>query len=519
MSGWRTILAAARAERQAFEAARAGPRAAQLALLDRIIRENADSSFGRAHGFADIASLAAFQAQVPVRGYDEFRPWITRIIAGEDRVLTAAPIVAFEETGGSTSGGKLIPYSEAGLHGFRAAVLPWLAELAARRPAAFAGRAYVAISPACRPPRAIGGIPVGLASDGGYLGADLAASFAAVLAVSPAVARIADVDAWRMATLLALIRARDLSFISVWSPTFLISLVEAIGPHAERLIRALHDGDETAPATAGDPQLARLLARATAGNPVDTQLLWPRLDTISAWTHAAARVPAERLGDLFPHALVQGKGLLATEGAVSVPYGGPWPVPALTSVFLEFTDEAGHCLLCDELREGERYRVAITTASGLYRYDLADCVRCRGHAGGLPLLEFVGRDDITSDLVGEKLCEPFVGEALGELAVPACLAPCPGAPPFYELLVDTGGPAINGAIVAAVEARLRLNPQYAYARRLGQLGPITVRGVPDLFGRYTGILAGRQRRLGDIKPPVLITDRRVHSLLANQVDI
>jgi hypothetical protein len=57
-----------------------------------------------------------------------------------------------------------------------------------------------------------------------------------------------------------------------------------------------------------------------------------------------------------------------------------------------------------------------------------------------------------------------------------------------------------------VEERLHANPQYAYARALGQLGPVKPRAVERLIDRYTRVQARRGCRLADIKPPVLIND-------------
>src|SRR5262245_46314914 len=252
MSGWTAILGAARAERARLDhAGRDLPRS-QPALMRKILADNAGSAFGRRHDFDHIDTVERFRAQVPIRDYDGLRPFIERVAAGQSGVLTSAPVIAFEETGGSTSGRKLVPYTAASLAAFRAAVLPWLGDLADQRPDTFAGRAYVAVSPATRAPRVTaGGIAVGLPSEGAYLGADLAAAIAAVLAVPPEVATIRDVDAWRLATLRQLVSATDLTFISVWSPTFLIGLIEALP--------------------------------ASAGQPIDTQRLWPRLATISAW--------------------------------------------------------------------------------------------------------------------------------------------------------------------------------------------------------------------------------------------
>jgi hypothetical protein len=399
MSGWAAILGAARVEHERFERACSNPRTAQIALLERILANNADTDFGRAHRFARIDTVERFRSQVPIRDYDALRPWIERAAAGETGLLTAEPVIAFEETGGSTSGRKLIPYTHASLAAFRAAVLPWLFDLADERPATFDGRAYAALSPVARAPRVTaGGIPIGLPSEGAYLGADLAQAFAAVLAVPVEVAQVRDVDDWRLLTLRHLLAAADLTFISVWSPTFLIGLMEALPALAEPLLKAIRED-------AADRQRAHIIGAALARRPIDTRSIWPRLATVSAWTDGGSRAYAGRLRELFPHAQLQPKGLLATEGAVTIPrQGSSFSVPALASAFLEFIDDAGHAHLCDELRDGEGYRVVMTTPGGLYRYDLGDRLSCRGHTGALPRLEFMGRAAST-DIVGEKLSE------------------------------------------------------------------------------------------------------------------
>jgi len=514
VSGWDEILAAALAQRDVFDQACATPRASQWAMLRNILDANAASEFGRIHGFDSINSFEQFRSRVPIRTYEEFRPWLDRVSQGEAAVLTREPVIAWEETGGSRSDRKLIPYTSSSLLAFRAAVLPWLADLAERQPAAFAGRAYVAISAVGRQSRSIGGISVGLASEGAYLGADLVAAFASVLAVPPSVAGLVDIDEWRFATLVCLLAAPDLTIVSVWSPTFLIGLLDAMPGLAEPLARTVRDGTFGMPA---DPGRARDVEAALARNPIDTERLWPRLDTVSAWADGASRHYGKRLAEMLPHAMLQPKGLLATEGAVTMPYGESWPVPALCSAVLEFIDEAGRPLLCDELREGHSYRVVLTNPGGFYRYDLGDRLRCRGHCGPLPLLEFVGRD-FASDLVGEKLSESFVVAALSPLERTACLAPRATTKPFYELLIEAPCEGTAQPIAELVEARLCANPQYAYARRIGQLGPVQLRAVDRLMDRYARVQMLRGRRLADVKPPTLLADASLYAELTIQVD-
>jgi hypothetical protein len=527
MTGWAVILDAAKPEARAFAKACDDPRSAQIELLKHILRTNAECEFGRDHAFYAIRNLDDYRARVPIRRYGAFQPWLNRAIAGESSILSSEPIVVCEETGGSTAGGKLIPYTKPALHAFRAAVLPWLFDLSRRRPGVVTGKAYVAVSPATRAPRATpGGHPIGLPSEGAYLGNDLVSAFIAVSAMPHVVGLIRDVTAWRFATLFHLLKAADLTFISVWSPTFLIVLMDALPALAPSLIRAVHDGriPVNDPALARqaadpDPQRARQIEAALSAGSFDTAAIWPRLDSISAWTDGSSRMHVHRLRQIFPHAMLEPKGLLATEGAVTVPWGGlPHPVPALTSTVVEFIDDSERAYLCDELVEGAAYRVVITTPGGLYRYDLGDRVRCRAIANGLPQLEFIGRAEHGSDMVGEKLTEEFVAGVLVSNEVPAVLVAHGTESPFYELLVQTTDPERATAIAAATERRLHANPQYGYARSIGQLGPLRSRAVPDLLEKLMANQSRRGRRVADVKPPVLICDAALRDLLTKHLD-
>jgi hypothetical protein len=213
---------------------------------------------------------------------------------------------------------------------------------------------------------------------------------------------------------------------------------------------------------------------------------------------------AEQLSRLFPHVTIDPKGLLATEAAITVPFGPDGSaVPALTSCVVEFVDEAGEAGLADELAPGDEYRLVITTEAGLYRYDLGDVVRCIGHDGDIPYLRFVGRAGRTSDMVGEKLTETFVSGILSDLNIAGCVAAC-DQPTGYILHVDSAMTVETTALARQVEQRLCENPQYAHALRMGQLAPLRVATGAELptDAIAKGIASGR--RMGDVKPLALI---------------
>ncbi len=492
MIAWAEILSAARPVCARLDQAMTDPGQAQRDLLQSILRENAGTEIGLSYEFSAITCYEDYRARVPVRHYNDYADAICRIAAGARNLLTRDTVIAFEETGGTASGSKLIPYTARSLLAFRDAVLPWLIDLAKRRPGIAHGRVYASISPATRTTRATDcGIPVGLDSDAAYLGEDLMPAFAALLAVSPMLGRIQNVDDWRLATLVGLVARPDLSLISVWSPTFLNELL----PHILRLTDQIAAQLELA-----DRQ--RFLVSLHGGT-VDTAQLWPILDTISCWTDGASAAFIPDLRALFPHVHIDPKGLLATEAAITTGYGsGPGAIPALLSCFVEYLGTNGEIHLCDQLTVGETYDVLLTSWGGFYRYAIGDVVRCVAKQGLVPRLTFEGRRGVTSDLVGEKLDDAFVVHALSCLDAPAVLVPHPAPHPHYALWVDApdqGDFVHTQNLLGKVEAHLRANPQYAYARDIGQLGELALRFRSGFTDEIIKKWLASGIRLGDTK--------------------
>lgn len=88
------------------------PVAAQQRVFASLLKDAANTAFGRDHGFAQIRSFADFAARVRVRDYEELRPYIDRVVAGEENVLWPGKPVYFAKTSGTTSGAKYIPLTK-----------------------------------------------------------------------------------------------------------------------------------------------------------------------------------------------------------------------------------------------------------------------------------------------------------------------------------------------------------------------------------------------------------------------
>ena len=87
---------------RAFEAACADVRRSQTERLFALLRANADTVVGRAHGFAAIRSADEFAKRVPLVTAKEIGPLVAREMSGERRVLTADPPVYYTRSTGST---------------------------------------------------------------------------------------------------------------------------------------------------------------------------------------------------------------------------------------------------------------------------------------------------------------------------------------------------------------------------------------------------------------------------------
>lgn len=487
----------------------------QADLLMTCLRDNADTAFGREFDFRTIETPRDFQKRLPLASYETYANAVGRIAMGEANVLTHEPVLLLEPTSGTTSGEKLIPYT-AGLRSqFQNGIGPWIANLLHRRPGLRTGRMYWSITPALGPRRmTTGGIPIGFDDDTAYLG--MIERFAAgrLLATPPSLSRIHDVQAFRFATLVHLLRAENLTLISIWNPSFLPSLLRAMDASFERLCHAIRAGN-------GDMAADELRADALMGiwrngGSISDRLraIWPKLQLISCWADAAAATHVPELRVLFPQVELQPKGLIATEAFVSFPlFDHVGAALALRSHFFEFQEvsNGGVCRLAHELERGGKYRIVVTTAGGLYRYQLRDEVEVVDFLEQCPLLRFLGKVDQVCDLVGEKLAEPFVRSVLERLwrlhdCRPrfALVVPVAGRPPHYRLYVQgvPAGPHWRQDLQSALEE----NPYYRHACAIGQLGAVDVCLLGDDIDagqRYELGCVNLGQKLGNIKPTTL----------------
>lgn len=492
----------------------------QKRLLRRQLALNADSDFGRAHGFAKIRTYDEFVQSVPIQTYEDIRPYVDRVMAGDVNALLGRRqrVLMFAMTSGSTDQPKYVPVTRQVVKTTRRGWNVFGVKALLDHPDAVLRSLLQTVSPADER-RTETGVPCGSIS--GLLGASQKRLVRKYYAVPSCVAMILDPEA-RYYTMMRFAVPKDVGFMVTASPATQLTLARSAESHAARLVRDVHDGTLSAPGEIPDA-VAETLRRHLLPDPSTAARLdqsirhcgallprhyW-RLAFLANWTAGSMRLHLQDFPRYFGDAPVRDIGLVATEGRVSVCLrdGDPAGVLDVEGCFFEFVDAAsghgdsGTVYRCHELTVGAEYRVVMTTASGFYRYDIGDNVRVVRYEGLAPVIEFLNRGEYSSSITGEKLTERQVVLAfdracrgLGTSITTFVIAPVWGEPPFYRLHVDQSARAVDSIADEMDRVLGEVNFEYASKRKSGRLGPIVVNVLTA--GTLARHDADRQRERG-----------------------
>jgi hypothetical protein len=92
------------------------PISAQRNVLQHLVTQAQYTEFGRKYKFSRLFTVKDFKERVPIHEYDDLKPYIQRMMAGEENILWNTPINWFAKSSGTTSDkSKFIPVSEESL--------------------------------------------------------------------------------------------------------------------------------------------------------------------------------------------------------------------------------------------------------------------------------------------------------------------------------------------------------------------------------------------------------------------
>ncbi len=88
------------------------PVESQQKVFQDLLFQAKNTHFGIDHDFEDINSFEDFTKNVPIRDYEQLKPYIDRVVKGEENVLWKGKPIYFAKTSGTTSGAKYIPLTK-----------------------------------------------------------------------------------------------------------------------------------------------------------------------------------------------------------------------------------------------------------------------------------------------------------------------------------------------------------------------------------------------------------------------
>ena len=104
----------------------------QKKVFEKLISNATSTEFGKDHDFISINTHEDFIKRVPIRDYEALKPYVDRVVKGEENVLWKGKPIYFAKTSGTTSGSKYIPITKESMpshtEAARNAILLYVAE-------------------------------------------------------------------------------------------------------------------------------------------------------------------------------------------------------------------------------------------------------------------------------------------------------------------------------------------------------------------------------------------------------
>ncbi len=505
-------------------------------LLDKIGR-TAASDFGRRYGFDRISDVATFRQQVPITTYEDYAPFVERVMQGDTEAMFAPKtrVLMFAMTSGTTAKPKRLPVTDLFYQEYRRSWQLWGTGVYRDHPDLLQ-RQTLQLSSDWQLESTPSGAPCGNIS--GLAATSRPFYMKRVFALPAHVIKIRDFTAKHYASLRLSLASDNVGMLITANPSTLVEFARRATSDSESLIRDIHDGgisnDYNVPADVRRALKSRLRPNRKRAQELEALVAstgelrpkdcWPHLKMVAVWTGGSVGIYLPQLEQYYGDVVTRDHGMSASEGRMTIPMADGTPDGMLDFAhhFFEFipSEEQGSpdptVLEAHELEPGEEYFILLTTSAGLYRYDIHDRVRCTGFVDEVPVLRFLNKGRHFSSVTGEKLSEHQVVmavtrsfEALNLEPCTFTLAPTMGMKPRYELLLEPGAHLSYAQQLAElVQQNLgEVNEEYADKCRSGRLEPLAIHEIPE--GTWAALRANRSRERGnfeEFKQPLLVGD-------------
>ncbi len=423
-------------------------------ILDQL--EN--TVFYNENDLKNVKTIDEFKNQIPIRSYQDFDYYINLQMKGAQNVLSKSKCFAFYKTSGTSGKSKFIPstyhwrqeyrgpalYAQWGLY-FKLINIDTLKDsdvldISWSRKKSEIQTGFPLYSITSRPSALDGNDWNPPWHDSNwFMYSDAADHTESVL------------------DLLAATVLNDVKIIVSVNPSKIASLYEIVNANLEPFIKKLSTLREKTSAREQQGKLDSLIEKINENQQINLVDLWPGLSLLVCWRSASAGKYLQWLNSAAPEVPVVPFSTVGTEGIVTIPVDSSHTGGALSinQGLYEFVDvdtldnpsaplaPSQKTLNFDQVEVGKSYRLVMSQANGIYRYDTHDVYKVVGWVGKTPRIDFVGRSNIGSSFTGEKLSEDNIYDAVyktlhgvcGKLPFFTCI-PVWGAPPRYIIAIE-----------------------------------------------------------------------------------
>lgn len=414
---------------------------AEVRLLS-LLKDNAETEYGKQHHFADIQSISDYKKNVPLSTFDDYEASVSRMRHGEKNILTAYPISFYAHTSGTVGASKLIPVSDRAERinrDYCSLSSEVYADYLSGKPASMPDRPKILYLLTARESFTPDGTQI--TNFSGKLCFDRKDALFRQ-AVKPEL--IFCNEPMDFQYLFAFYALKETEVIIIAAP-----FMSAVGDffcyiekHWGKLCRDIEEGvlrpdertsvsllehlsEELKPAPERADELRRLFSRGF-DHPVASDV-WPCLSYvggIGAASFSSYTIIVQRFIGSIPIYMAT---YSASEGifGVSVKMNCPEYLMVPEAGFFEFICEEdmelpeGEIMLrtlgMNELIPGKRYEMVVTNLSGFYRYRIGDVVTVKGYNGQTPVICFSYRRHQILNIAGEKTHEDMIQYSINSL--------------------------------------------------------------------------------------------------------
>ena len=366
--------------------------AIQKKLLTRILKQLEGCLIARDFALDRSTSTARFRQSFPITEHSFYKPYITKILNGEQSILFPGVPVCIAQTGGSTSDPKQFPLGKNLIKSYRQFNLD-MAFCYMQDSSNFdilSGRIFLVVAGSDFNP-ADQSIPVGRAT--GVMAQIAPTMLKRRYVPDMSVTLNPDIDQKTKKTTEQALENKDNIRMAAGLTPYLIGAFNRLLTHQRDFGAKIQTVEETLP---------------------NLKVAFHGGTTFNLYSSTMQRL----CGDSIDHRNVYS----AAEGPIAYQFKGSSPglFPAIDGVFFEFLpieacdQEAPETLLLDEIECGVPYYILLTTQGGLLRYKIGDQVEFISK--NPPLLRVLGRVEDQIDLSGEKMGVIEASEALTHAA-------------------------------------------------------------------------------------------------------